>query len=491
MVGIALCLPVVADAQPPVGALAVDEGRGEQYGWAVDYESASAARAAALRECGSGCRVVLTFERCGAYAADQASGSTAYGWGESYASADGARERVLSECRSRGGTSCLVRAWGCNGPVVEEELGLDRTVRRQIQLGLRAAGYDPGGADGLFGPRTRASIRSWQTSRGARATGYLDGAAAEALRMAGGSGIAVAATAAPVAQAPPPAAPETVEVVFWQSIADSTNPADFEAYLAQFPNGVFRSLAQNRLTALRQPSATPEAAGTRVGGAGSPTSGSRVSGADAPAFATASAGDARRRPGEVFRDCAECPEMVVLPGGRLAMGRYEVMVGEYRAFAAATGHGAGNCIVLGIRHSWRSPGFPQTDRHPVTCVSWDDAQAYVSWLSRTTGTTYRLPTEAEWDRAAAGSVDGCGIRDSDEGTCPVGASVTNAAGLLDMVGNLWEWTEDCWEGNCGVRVVRGGSWFESAEDLRPASRTWGPAGRPAGIAGFRVSRALD
>ena len=100
--------------------------------------------------------------------------------------------------------------------------------------------------------------------------------------------------------------------------------------------------------------------------------------------------------------------MVVLADGTLAMGRYEVTVGEYRAFASATGGGAGGgCFTLGDGDSWRDPGFPQTDRHPVTCVIWDDAQAYVSWLSRTTGMTYRLPTEAEWARAAAGSQRGC------------------------------------------------------------------------------------
>ena len=100
--------------------------------------------------------------------------------------------------------------------------------------------------------------------------------------------------------------------------------------------------------------------------------------------------------------------MVVLPGGGLAMGRYEVTVGEYQVFASATGGGAGGgCIALGGGDSWRNPGFPQTDRHPVTCVSWDDAQEYVSWLSRRTGATYRLPTEAEWERAASGSQPGC------------------------------------------------------------------------------------
>lgn len=118
-----LCTAVSTGAQTPVGALAVDERRGDQYGWAVDYESEAAAWEAALSECGAVCSVVLTFARCGAYAADQDANSTAVGWAESYASADGARQAALSECRSRGGSSgCVVRAWGCNGPVVEEGL---------------------------------------------------------------------------------------------------------------------------------------------------------------------------------------------------------------------------------------------------------------------------------------------------------------------------------------------------------------------------------
>ena len=88
-------------------------------------------------------------------------------------SADGARQRSLGECGSRGGSGCMVLVWGCNGHVVEEGLGLDRASRREIQEGLQAGGYDPGGADGMFGPRTRAAIRSWQSSQGSRATDYL------------------------------------------------------------------------------------------------------------------------------------------------------------------------------------------------------------------------------------------------------------------------------------------------------------------------------
>ena len=481
-----------AAAQPPVGALAIDERQGDQYGWAVDYETASAAQGRALQECGTGCSVVLTFGRCAAYAADQAAASTAVGWAESYDSASGARQAALSECSARGGGSgCVVRVWGCNGPVVEEGLGLDGSARRRIQLGLRSAGFDPGGADGLFGPRTRAAIRAWQSSRGVRATGYLDGPAVEALRPAGESAPAVAVQSAPAPGQAPPVASAEQETVFWQSIAGSTNPAEYEAYLSQFPNGVFSALALARLAALRSPAATSAAVdGTRVGGTGPALSGSRVPGASPPAFGAASAGDARRRPGEVFRDCAACPEMVVLSGGTLAMGRYEVTVGEYRAFVSATG-GTGD-------DRWRDHGeFRQTDRHPVVEVSWDDARAYVGWLSRTTGATYRLPTEAEWERAAAGSPTGCGNRfaawidGSGEGTCEVGTNGTNGAGLSDMVGNVWEWTSDCWEGDCGRRVVRGGSWDYFAEYLRPGARIRGTAGDRGNDRGFRVSRTLD
>ena len=506
----ALCTVAPAAAQTPVSALAIDERQGDQWGWAVDYETAPAAPAAALRECGAGCTVVLTFDRCGAYAADQDADSTAVGWAEAYSSASTAQQAALAECGSRGGGSgCIVRAWGCNGPVVEEGLNLDRAARRQIQQGLAAGGFDPGGADGLFGPRTRAAIRRWQSSRGSGSTGYLDGPSADALRTAGAAGPVLAAVvpstsaAAPAAQQSSPARPPAassvasaeLEALFWQSIMNSTNPAEFEAYLNRFPEGLFSELAQARLAALRSSAgAAPAATGMRVGGAGPPgTSGSRVSGTAAPALGTSAGGDVRRRPGEMFRDCAECPEMVVLPGGRLAMGRYEVTVGEYRAFVSATGDGAGGgCVTPGDGDSRRDPGFPQTDRHPVTCVSWDDAQAYVSWLSRTTGMTYQLPTALEWERAAAGSQRGCDYeRTGNRGTCPVGSYGSNAAGLSDMVGNLYEWTEDCWEGDCGLRVVRGASWNVNAVNQRPGARYANRAGARSGYGyGLRVSRTL-
>ncbi|MDE2905936.1 MAG: SUMF1/EgtB/PvdO family nonheme iron enzyme [Acidobacteriota bacterium] len=490
VLGVLLCAVSLPAAQPPVGALVIDERQGDRYGWAVDYETAGAAQAAALGECGSGCSVVLTFNRCAAYAADQDVGSTAVGWAESYTSADGARQAALAECRSRHGSGCIVRVWGCNGPVVEERLGLDGAARRRLQQALEAAGFDPGGADGVFGPRTRAAIRSWQSSWGRRTTGYLDAAQVDALRDRGTS-------PPPATTSPSPASANSsaeVEVVFWQSIVNSTNPADFEAYLRQFPSGAFRPLAENRLTALRAPASVPPA----VGGAGSPATGTAVANAPALDPPNAAGGEVRARPGDVFRDCDVCPEMVVMPGGHLALGRYEVTVGEYRAFAAATGGGGGGggCSSVGLGDSWRDPGFLQTNRHPVTCVNWHDAQTYLSWLSRRTGAKYRLPTVAEWVRAAAGARLGCVERyrllvDRREGTCEVGSHGANSAGLSDMAGNVGEWLEECWEDDCRRRRVGGGDWSLNAEYQRPGRSGSFPTDLRQFDQGFRVARALE
>ena len=257
------------------------------------------------------------------------------------------------------------------------------------------------------------------------------------------------------------------ELVFWQSIEDSRDAADFEAYLERFATGTFARLARNRLASLRG-----RADGAPPGTVPLPVA---------------------LRAGDGFRDCAQCPEMVVLPGGRLAMGRYEVTVGEYRAFASATGAGAGDYCQYGV--SWSDPSFAQTDRHPVTCVSWNDAQAYVSWLSRMTGAKYRLPTESEWERAASGSRPGCdqlGVGTRPNGTCPVGSHGGNAAGLSDMVGNVWEWASNCAPGNCGDRALRGSAWVNRvAGDLEPDARIWRSTATRANSLGFRVSKTLD
>ena len=295
--------------------------------------------------------------------------------------------------------------------------------------------------------------------------------------------------------------------MFWESIRESSNPAEFEAYLRQFPAGVFRALATVRLAALRGPAA------------------------DAPSA------DRQRAPGTVFRDCPTCPEMVVVPAGRFrmgcvsgrdcqdderpvhevqvssfALGVYEVTFEEYERFTRATGRDRPN------DRGWGRGG------RPVINVSWEDATAYAAWLSDETGEDYRLPSESEWEYAArAGSTTryswgqdigrnrancaGCRSRWDGDETAPAGSFAANAWGLHDVHGNVWEWVEDCWHenyarvprdgsawtsgGDCGRRVLRGGSWSNDPALLRSANRDFYDAGARIVIFGFRVSRTLD
>ena len=359
---------------------------------------------------------------------------------------------------------------------VERGLGLDRSAWREIQEGLTASGFDPGAADGLVGGATRSALRAWQSSRGALATGYVDGDAVSALRESAEA----AARVADQRQA--------------ELEAEARRQAELEAEARRQAELEAEARRQAELEAEARRQAELEAEARRQ--AELEAEARRQAELEAEARRQAELEAEARRPGRVFQDCDVCPEMVVLPGAGLALGRYEVTVGEYRTFVSATGGGAGGgCLTLrGDGDSWQNPGIPQTDRHPVTCVSWEDAQEYVSWLSRRTGATYRLPTEAEWGRAASGSQPGCdllGRGSGPDGTCPVGQYGTNAAGLSDMVGNLWEWTSDCWEGDCGRRVVRGGSWVNRAELLRPGARGRYAAGGRLNYQGFRVSRTLD
>ena len=281
----------------------------------------------------------------------------------------------------------------------------------------------------------------------------------------------------------------------------------------------------------------------------------------------------RWQAGEAFRDCDFCPDLVVVPAGtfqmgsgpeddeadadekprhqvevgRFALGRYEVAREEYAAFVMATGHDSGDgCFEWtggawssNAEMSWRGPGFAQGDDHPVVCVSWHDAQAYTAWLSRETGASYRLPSEAEWEYAAragattrrywgdsssaqcdhANGADAAAKRLNSNWTtvsCDDGSAHTAAAGsyeanafrLFDMLGNVWEWTEDCWHdrysrgvptdgsawtrgGNCGRRVLRGGSWSNDPRLLRSAIRDGLTSGARLIVVGFRVARTLD
>ena len=199
--------------------------------------------------------------------------------------------------------------------LVEAALGLDRAMRRRAQQGLAAAGFSPGPADGVFGPGTRAAIRRWQASRSAAATGYLDAASAQALGVAPVSapaGGAVVGNAAASVQA---------QNVFWQSIAASENPADYEAYLEQFPAGIFARLARNRLAELE---------------AGIPVAASDPPRVDEPRPWT---------PGTVFRDCATCPEIGGGAGGPVPDG---VRIGQRLSGRRAAGaRGAGGVVRAG------------------------------------------------------------------------------------------------------------------------------------------------
>ena len=195
-----------------------------------------------------------------------------------------------------------------------------------------------------------------------------------------------------------------------------------------------------------------------------------------------------------------------------AIGKFELTFAEWNA---CVDHG--DCSAGISTNGWGE------GRQPVINVSWDDAQRYVAWLARITGKPYRLLSEAEYEYAARGGTQtaypwgdaignnnaNCGDCDSQWGgtqTAPVDAFRANRFGLHDMVGNVFEWVEDCahdnYKGNlpadqapvilddCPSRVVRGGSWQSHAALLRSASRTWYVHDERHDYIGFRVARSL-
>jgi formylglycine-generating enzyme required for sulfatase activity len=285
--------------------------------------------------------------------------------------------------------------------------------------------------------------------------------------------------------------------------------------------------------------------------------------------------------GAVFRDCRDaCPEMVVIPPGEyamgspateagrfdsedpahrvviryaLAVGRYDITRGEYAAFVRATGYRpkdarcftanlSGTAIRRTTGTNWRRPGFDQTARDPVVCVNFDDANAYVAWLSKKTGHAYRLLSEAEFEYAeSAGTTSvywwgddatrACGyanVADLDakaspawrarypdrtvtgchDGyvfTSPVGRFKPNAFGLHDMTGDVWSWLADCWKdsyagapadgsanlaSDCGRRSLRGGSWTYDSRIFRTANRDRLTSDARVVDIGFRIARTL-
>jgi formylglycine-generating enzyme required for sulfatase activity len=261
--------------------------------------------------------------------------------------------------------------------------------------------------------------------------------------------------------------------------------------------------------------------------------------------------------GDAFKECSSCPVMVAVPPGTFAMGsppsepgrkpeegpqqqitiaqmfavgRSEVSFDEWSA-----------CVADGGCNSW-DPGDNRfgKGKHPVIFVSWADAKAYVDWLSKKTGATYRLLSEAEREYVARGCTSACapspfwfgpeisrdkaiydsrfayagGLKDTMplRGTVETGTGAPNAFGLLHVAGNVREWVEDCWNpslagqprdgsarttGDCREHVTRGGSWADRPEALRSAARSWMDVdendentGRDKNI-GFRVARTLE
>ncbi len=260
--------------------------------------------------------------------------------------------------------------------------------------------------------------------------------------------------------------------------------------------------------------------------------------------------------GERFRDCETCPEMVVVPAGSFMMGspaseverwdvegpHHLVTIGAPFAVGAyeVTFANWDACVSVGGCGGYRpdDQGLGRGSR-PVIHVGWEQAQAYVRWLSRETGEEYRLPSEAEWEYVArAGTTTArywgenasgqcrhgngadaaaraafpsppdsffIGCSDAHAQTAPVGRFQPNPFGLYDVLGNVWEWTEDCWNesysgapadgsawraGDCSRHVLRGGSWLNGPGILRAAFRYGDSAELRNSDLGFRVARAM-
>jgi sulfatase modifying factor 1 len=274
-------------------------------------------------------------------------------------------------------------------------------------------------------------------------------------------------------------------------------------------------------------------------------------------------------PGTLIRDCPTCAAMMVLPAARFKQGfaatdrgsvSYEkpqhwvdiirpfamstdlVTVEEYRQFVDATGRATQGCDTYDgswkyrPENNWQNPGFAQSALHPVTCVSWNDAVAYAQWYSAKAGHQYRLPSASEWEYAArAGSetvypwasngANACAyanVADAsaarqypgwvafacDDGyanTSPVGSFKANSFGLNDMLGNVFQWTLDCWhadyrgapvdgsartDGDCSERELRGGSWFTSPSYVRANYRNHFASDYRTSSVGIRLTREI-
>ncbi len=354
--------------------------------------------------------------------------------------------------------------------------------------------------------------------------------------------------AVPTAQ--PQQAPPSVEheaAAAWASIKETSSTSELDAFIRRFGATFHGDLARSRLGELQRLAmlADEDARRRREDDA------AKRKAAEAERKAAEEA--ARRDPalsvkpgsGEAFRDCTDCPEMVVVPAGNFMMGSPENEPGRYasegpqRRVAIAKPFAVGKfevtfdewdaCeVAKGCTHKPEDQGWGRGKR-PVINVSWTDAKQYVTWLSKKTGQTYRLLTEAEWEYTArAGTTmpfwwgtkitpaqanydgdyvyEGGGSKGEDrQKTVPVDSFKPNPWGLYNVHGNVWEWVEDCWidsykdapgdgtartTGECGRRVLRGGSWLDVPQGLRSADRNRNDSDDRGGLLGFRVARTL-
>ena len=280
-----------------------------------------------------------------------------------------------------------------------------------------------------------------------------------------------------------------------------------------------------------------------------------------PANAVALAGIKRAprigKPGFAFTDDlksgGKSPAMQIVAGGdvtlrdtkgsgakvtitdNFAVARSEVTFGEYSRFVSASGYRGGSqgcnniegfAMFVSKDRTWQKPGFEQTDRNPVVCVDFNDAQAYVRWLSKESGEQYRLLSEAEWQLLAkAAPAPGCSsgnIGDTQFGTkfderkvyscsdnfaatAPVGSFGADRNNLIDLTGNVREWVADCWNpslaghpksgaawetGRCGTRVTMGTTWVSAPTEANAIIRTHFDSDKRNNTVGFRVSRVV-
>lgn len=196
------------------------------------------------------------------------------------------------------------------------------------------------------------------------------------------------------------------------------------------------------------------------------------------------------------------------------IGEKEVSVKDFASFVDATNYvteaeKSQGCAYYGdaepvydMQMNWRNPGYDQSEDYPVVCVTQKDAQAYVDWLSQSSGKSYRLPTEGEWEYAARAGTETdywwgnsigsnnancgwCGTEWSNKSASPIASFKRNSYGLYDVIGNVWEWSDT---GSDVVSVVRGGAWNFAPSLARVSTRLEIASDFRSNYIGFRVAR---